>query len=241
MEQVRIQTTQNVRIDYDLATLGDRFFAWVIDVLILAAYVITVLLIADVLGLNLDPLKDTGAILNYLLLFLPMTCYHLLMECFFNGQSVGKMALKIKVVRLDGSQPTIGGYIFRWMSRIIEFSLLPGLAMFVYMFSLKGQRLGDIVAGTTVVRMKRKVTLEDTALAYVEDDYIPMFPQARSLSHRDIEIIREAFKFSRENNNYHVMSDLHAKVKEVLDVEHTMSFEDFLGTVIKDFNYYQQQ
>lgn len=241
METVRIQTTQNVRIDYDLATLGDRFFAWLIDYLIILAYGITLFFIITNMVFSGENITDNHVAIALLLFSIPVFCYHVFFEIFMNGQTPGKRALRIKVVKLDGSQPSIGAYLMRWLSRIIEFSLLPGLAMFAYMFSLKGQRIGDRGAGTTVVRLRKKVTLEDTALEPVPEGYIPVYPQVRLLSHRDMETIKEVFRFTAGSHDYIMMAELNEKLKKVLNVEHNVSYREFMETVITDFNYYQQQ
>lgn len=240
MEQVYIETTQNVRLDFQLASLGDRFVAWLLDGLVMGVYGALVLLL--VFGTSGFDATSTQ-VLMLIGVSLPILLYHAGMEIFFHGQSVGKMIRKIRVVNLDGTQPTVGRLLFRWIARILEFSLFPGLAMFAYMLSFKGQRLGDLAAGTTVIRLKKNISLDEiTHTASVPEGYVPTFPEVRNLSYREMELIRDAFAFAQKREDYVMMEDLYKKLKIVLGVEQTeLKFIPFLETVIADFQYYQHR
>ena len=70
-----------------------------------------------------------------------------------NGQSVGKRILKIKVISLDGSQPSIGQYFIRWLFRLVDFALTAQVGGLICVAVSKNkQRIGDIVAGTTLIK-----------------------------------------------------------------------------------------
>jgi uncharacterized RDD family membrane protein YckC len=147
MQTVSVRTTQNVVIDYPVASLGDRILAYFIDVLIMIAYVILLILV-----IGFGEIGSPAIIIS--LISIPLFLYHLLFEIFMNGQSPGKRQMNIKVVRLDGTPPTIGNYIIRWLLRIIEIDLMSGaIALLTIAISGKGQRVGDIAAGTTVVKL----------------------------------------------------------------------------------------
>lgn len=237
MEQVRIDTAQNVKINYTLATISDRIFAYLMDVGVMLVWV---LLVSVVAGFFEGEWSTEGEIVLMVIILLPIGLYHLLMEVFFNGQSLGKRIMKIKVVRLDGSQPGLGDYLLRWLMRIVEFTLFFMLAGVVYLISGRGQRLGDILAGTTVVRSKRKYTLEDTILYSLDTTYQPRYPQVRNLSSRDIEIIKEGLRYSMKHRNYNTIYLLNEQVMKVMGIEsHEMPYAQFLDLVVRDFNYYQ--
>jgi uncharacterized RDD family membrane protein YckC len=238
MERVRIDTAQNVKIDYTLATLGDRMAAWAIDLVVMVAWVIFMLQIADSIAYLND--EDSGLYILLTLIFLPIAFYHLFSELLLNGQSVGKLAMKIKVVRLDGSTPTLGNYLMRWILRIVEFTTFTGLAMLVYLISGKGQRLGDVFAGTTVIRRRRKYTLKDTILYNLDASYQPVYPQVRNFSNRDVEIIREGIAYAAKYNNPHILVLLNDQVSKTMNLEsQPVAYAEFLDTVVKDYNYYQ--
>lgn len=237
MEQVRIDTTQNVSIDYTLATVWERVIAWFADWLILLCWVIILLELQDIFNVYSS---DTGEIIFYLVMILPIAFYHLLCELFFNGQSFGKQIMKIKVVMLDGTQPALGNYLLRWLMRLVEFTMFMGLALVAFLMSGKGQRIGDMLAGTTVIRKKKKYTLQDTILYNFNKEYTPVFPQVKNLSNRDIEIVKEGLKYSLKNKNYNTIFMLNDQVSKVMGVEnHGMPYADFLRVVVQDYNYYQ--
>src|SRR5690606_25788624 len=108
MQTVSVRTTQNVVIDYPVASLGDRILAYFIDVLIMVAYIILIFLV-----IGFGEIGSIAIIIS--LISIPLFLYHLLFEIFMNGQSPAKRQMNIKVVRLDGTPPTIGNYIIRWL------------------------------------------------------------------------------------------------------------------------------
>jgi uncharacterized RDD family membrane protein YckC len=230
MYTVRVRTTQNVVIDYPLAGLGDRIVAFFIDTLIFIAYSALCWLAFDQLDLHTDWI-------NMLIITIPYLLYHLLFEIFMDGQSPGKRQRKIKVVRLDGTSPSIGNYLMRWMFRLIEVTILQGaLAMVVIASSRKGQRLGDVVAGTTVVKLaKEEEVTSDSVFTLVDDEYIPTFPNVVTLSDRDVEIIQQALQVNYETGNMRPAVVLADKVKAMFNIETTMSPITLLSTVVRDF------
>jgi uncharacterized RDD family membrane protein YckC len=170
MPTIKIQTSQNIELEYELAGIGDRLVAYIIDLLIYAAYGITVFLVADALG------GINGAGWSPLLLILPIFFYQLLCEIFLNGQSLGKKAKQIKVISLNGNQPNIGQYLIRWIFRIVDDMIGSGvIAILTIALTDKTQRVGDLLAGTTVVRTNPQSTFQDTLFSETQEDYVPQF------------------------------------------------------------------
>lgn len=244
MQTVKIQTSQNVDIDYEMAGLGDRALAVLLDYLILVGYVIGVFSImgyADKLFRN-APEEWLGLFLT--LAYLPVFLYDLLFEIFMNGQSIGKKALKIKVVKLDGSQPTLGSYLLRWILRPVDFALSFGtVAIITFLVTGKGQRVGDIAAGTTVVKIKPPVTLEDTILTEVEENYSPFFAEVKLLNDQDIATVKEVMNAEVQQSKF--ANHLTYKTKTVLEskmgIKSDMLPGHFLEIILKDYNYYKGQ
>ncbi len=230
MYTVRVRTTQNVVIDYPLAGLGDRILAFMIDTLILIGYSLLCWFIFDRLEIHTDWI-------NMLVISIPYLLYHLLFEIFMDGQSPGKRQRKIKVVRLDGTSPSIGNYLLRWLFRLIEVMLLQGaLAMVTIASSKKGQRLGDVVAGTTVVKLaKEEEVTAETVFTLVDDEYTPTFANVVNLSDRDVEMIQQALQVSRETGNLRPAVMLVDKLKAMFGIESDLQTVSFLQTVVKDF------
>lgn len=238
MEYVRIDTTQNVAIDYEIASLGERILAYLVDLLVFVAYAITWSII--ITGI-IDYISFTDALIW--VIALPLFFYDLLCEIIMNGQSFGKKAMKIKVVKLDGSQPTLGSYLLRWLLRLIEggFFCYGAVAMLVYLLNGKGQRLGDIAAGTTVIKLKPRVALTEVTTSHdLHATYFPQYPQASHLSDRDAAIIKDLLAASIRERNMSMLTALSARVQGLLDIKEVADPEEFLKTVLKDFTYYTQ-
>jgi uncharacterized RDD family membrane protein YckC len=232
--KIKITTTQNIDIEYELATLFDRILAWWIDFIILVAYA----LIARLVLVLVDPFASSFA---YLAALAPAFLYHFMMEWFFNGRSVGKMALGTRVMRTDGSPPNIINYFMRWMFRIVETNLflLYGIPSIVSIaFSAKSQRVGDLLSGTTVVRIDRKTQMSDTILVRAREGYQPVFPAASKLSDRDVNTIRDVILLYRQNNDRKVLIACANRVAHVLHLEPPagMAPDIFLRTIMRDYS-----
>lgn len=232
MQTVTIRTTQNVVILYPAASLGDRIFAYLIDLAIIITYFILMAFAISYLGIS-------SAALFITLFVIPPFLYHVLFEIFMNGQSPGKKQMGIKVVRLDGTPPTIGNYIIRWLLRLIEIDLMSGaIAMLTIAISGKGQRLGDLAAGTAVVKLvkQREVTASEV-FTPPDETYVPVFHQAVQLNDRDIELIRQALEVNRTTGNDRPLQRVTEKIKSLLGIQTDMPPVKFLYTIVKDYSH----
>lgn len=223
---VAIQTSQNVLLEYEPASIGERIMATLIDYLVFIGWVLLVFMMPVAL-LNVKP--NTY---YFILMSLPILFYDLLFEWQFNGQSLGKIAMDIRVVMLDGSQPTLGAYLLRWLLRIVDTRILSGLvAVITIAANGKGQRIGDIAAGTTVIKLKAKVALDDITYQPQSETYQIQFPEVRYLNDRDIQIIREAVRRGNED----VLEKAAQRVKEVTGIQTNLPARSFLETLIDDY------
>lgn len=235
MQSVNIRTTQNVAIDYQIAGLGDRILAAVIDTIIQAMYAIAVFsVLAEIQFL------DTWIMISA---YLPIFFYHLICEAAFNGQSFGKKQMNIKVVRLDGTPPTLGGYILRWILRPIDITLFSGgLAVLFIALTDNAQRLGDMAARTTVIKEAKDVKVTSHQLINnLKSDYQPQFPEAKLLGDKEVNIIKEALNANKQSANIKPVLAVTRKVKQHLNVETDMPDIKFLYTILKDYNHYASQ
>jgi len=233
MEQVRIQTSQNVGIDFEVAGLGDRVIAALIDYLVIGGYLLSILSLNQVIG---------STAFFVLAGLLPYLLYFLLCEVFLDGQSVGKKIRNIKVVRMDGSQPTLANYLLRWLLRPLDLEFTSGLAAFLsVLIGGKGQRLGDLAAGTTVVALKPRVRLNDTLLARLDEHYAPVFPAAEALTDADVATAKEVLNTIVVEGRSRTSFLLGLRMKETLERKMNVTSDlppaDFLRTVVKDFNH----
>ncbi|MEQ8477999.1 RDD family protein [Fulvivirga sp.] len=233
MSTVNIRTTQNVDINYQPASLSDRIFAFLLDGLIMAAYVIICIYILATF------FNDPGWIA--IVFFLPIFFYHLTSEVFFNGQSIGKRQMKIRVLKLDGTPPELGAYLLRWMLRIIDISFINGgVAVTSILLTQNNQRLGDLAAGTTVVKLQsvKKVSSHELIKSLEADEhYVVTFPQVTQLSPEQIRLINQALEANRENAIREPAIRLSEKVQGLLNIQTDMPPIKFLYMVVKDYQY----
>ena len=236
MQSIQVRTTQNVFIHYPLASVGDRILAYLLDQIILIVYSIA----TGVLLFNID--VDQWWVWS-LIIGLPWLFYSLLFEIFMNGQSPGKRVMNIKVIRLNGTPPTIGDYILRWIFRFIDFWIFSGAVALIFIaLGGKGQRLGDVVASTSVVKLieQKEITAKEVFVT-ADVAYAPIFGQATQLNERDIEIIQRALEANRDLGNPKPMLAVTEKIKTQLGIQTDLPPIKFLYTLIKDFNHLTSQ
>jgi uncharacterized RDD family membrane protein YckC len=238
MATIRIHTTQNVTIEYEAASLGSRIVAAIIDNLILFAWMGVVFGLTFWLAGNKFAESPVILVVLGLLIGLPYVFYNLACEVLLNGQSLGKKALDLRVVRLDGTAPRLGDYFLRWLLRAVDISLPffgPLVAIIAIAASGKGQRLGDMAAGTTVISVKpRPGQFQHVASLLSPDDYQPVFPQAADLTDYDAALLRQLLGRSLQHDNYVLLNETAVKIKSLLHVESTLSDEEFLRTILRD-------
>lgn len=232
VENIRIETSQNVALQVDVAGLGDRVIAAMLDYLVLAAYLLGAAGLLQLLGVGSVPR------MGMLLIFLPAFFYFLACEILLDGQSIGKRYMNVRVARLDGTAPTVGNYVIRWLLRPIDIAATSGLgAVLSILITGTGQRLGDLAAGTTVVRVSGRTGLDDTLYTEVDDDYEPVFPEARDLSDEHVTTVKEVLNTLDDAPT--AASDLGERTKAALErklgVSSDLPPRDFLQTILRDY------
>ena len=243
MSQIAINTSQNVNINFNIASVGERFLAFIIDSLIKGAYVLlTFYIFFSVLDLGylLDGLDQWSQMAIYIAITFPVYIYPVVLESLMEGQTPGKKIMKIRVVKIDGYQASFGDYLIRWVFRVIDVSIL--IVGFITMLVTKNnQRFGDIAAGTAVISLKNNINISHTILENLQTDYVPTFPQVIGLSDNDMRIIKDNYLKALKIDDRQIISKLSDKIKGILklDVDPTkMTERQFIGIVIKDYNYY---
>lgn len=229
-----INTSQNVELNMKPAGLGDRILASIIDLLIIAIW--TIGLLSTALSISFS---SEDHFFLYTIALLPAIFYDLLFEIFNNGQSIGKMALKIRVVNLDGTTPSNISYFIRWVFRLIDFSLtFYALGIIMIIFTKNSQRLGDLLARTTVISLKTNTSQPSHFILDFEDDYRVMYPDLlEKLNDQDIAIINKCLNGS-QNHPQNALAD---KIKEVTGYTYSGNNKDFLKQIIQDYSYLSLQ
>lgn len=231
MSTIRVHTTQNVTLEYEVASIGERIVAAIIDNLILAAWVVVWIIMIALLRITSEAV--IGVIV--FLAGIPFVFYHLLCEVYFNGQSLGKKARDIRVMRLDGTAPRLGDYLLRWLLRIIDTGIGNGLvAIITIAINGRGQRLGDIAAGTTVVRVRPQPQPAVALGGHLSATYQVVFPQAALLADHDVATIRQLVQQAASRENYLLLNEVATKVKSITGIQTNLPDQPFLETVLRD-------
>ena len=164
VDQYTLETPENIEVHFDLAGIGSRFCAILIDsILLFGCCLALFILFGVVLAGALPSLGDwprrhrlaewVSALLLAILMVLMTEGYFIFFEWLMRGQTPGKKSMKIRVIRDDGT--AIGGseVLIRNLLRIVDF-LPAGYAVgMLFMFpNPLCKRLGDIAAGTIVVK-----------------------------------------------------------------------------------------
>jgi len=149
--------------------------------------------------------------------------------------------MKIRVVKIDGYQASFVDYLIRWFFRIIDLNMLSGfIALIAVIVSEKGQRLGDMTAGTAVISLKNKVLISHTILEEIGDNYKPLYPSVIRLSDNDMRIIKETFLVAKKGKDMDTLNKLRAKVEQVIETKSDQQTIPFIDIIIKDYNFYTQ-
>lgn len=254
---VKLDTGFNIEVDFPISPFHRRFFAWLLDFIIQILYLwLGTKILNAIAGVNWD--RDEWPVVLFLL---PYMFYHLVSEMTMNGQSVGKLATGIKVMTLQGGQPSISQYLIRWLFRIVDFPIfillflilnplsILGWLTWMYVIFLfagllcviitpKSQRIGDLVAGTILIDLKNRTSWQDTVFTEVESTYQPRYPQVMQLSDRDVNTLKSIIETIRKRNDYELSLKIADRIKSKLKMQSDQESFEFLQTLLKDYNYY---
>lgn len=262
MAAIKVPTSFNIDVEFEIPEFYRRLIALLIDFLIEYFYFRIALEFYKSIARGSNFMDvDTGYNLQALvvLLFLPLLIYHVVLEITMNGQSIGKKIMSLRVVNENGGRASISQFLIRWLLRDIWFLLLFAIglqgsgaesvfiilaviAFFIteivlVVSSKKGQRIGDILARTILIRTNRQSSIEETVFQEVADNYMPSFPQIMQLSDRDINAIKSILETARKKGDIDMAASASEKIKTHLKIDSTMSPFEFLDILLKDYNY----
>ena len=233
MASSKIVTGQYVTMNQNPGSLADRVLGQLIDNIVLIAYIVVISFAFLDSSLSRQMSDNAYAVL-LIALYLPALFYHPLMELLHHGQSIGKTVLHTRVVNEDGTPPTLGGYLLRFILSPID---LMGLGLVSIVLTKKGQRLGDLAAGTMVVKTKAPyIPLPD--YGYTMEGYVPTYPEAADLSMNQAELIHRVLSNDKPDH-YEMVNRLALKIQQSLGiVPQGGTQEQFLYTMLNDYGYY---
>lgn len=264
MAAIKVPTSFNIDLEFEIPEFYRRLIALLIDVLVQYFYLkIAVEIFRSIAnGSNLMD-SDTSYNLQALaiIIFLPLLIYHVVLEITMNGQSIGKKIMSLRVVNENSGRASVSQFLIRWLLRDIWFLLLlvvglqdSGqnaesifiiLAVVAYFItdvilvisSKKGQRIGDILARTILIKTNRQSSIEETVFQEVAENYKPSFPQIMQLSDRDINAIKSILGTARKKNDWEIAAAASEKIKAHLKIDSPIAPLEFLEILLKDYNY----
>lgn len=148
-----IRTPENVTFEFELAGPASRALAWLVDLLVMAVLIVA----GSFLFQALTPFLGGFAVAaSFVLVFLVQWWYSALSEWWLGGQTIGKRAVGLRTLQENGLRITFAQAVVRNLARAVD--LLPALYLVGGTSALldgRGRRLGDMAAGTIVVRERR--------------------------------------------------------------------------------------
>lgn len=172
-QHLAIETPEHVALDLEIAGIGSRSLAAVIDMLLLVGAMLAVLLVVGILAGFGFTLGRVAPVLLLLGGFVAWNGYFILFEGMGRGQTPGKRLAGIRVVMDTGHAVTFGAAVARNLLRVADFLPPPYLIGIVLLaFHPRGKRLGDMVAGTIVARDRPQ---EAPVMAQVELEAVEQF------------------------------------------------------------------
>jgi uncharacterized RDD family membrane protein YckC len=160
-----ISTPERVAFQYEIAGIGSRFLAQILDSLVITVILIAITILATSMG-GLFGSGELALLIEIILGFILLAGYFLISEAAWNGQTLGKRAARLRVVGDHGEPLTLAQAAIRNLVRIVDFlPVFYAIGMLTLFINGRGKRLGDFAAGTLVVRDRERVSLYDLSTA----------------------------------------------------------------------------
>jgi len=231
MRYIEIKTSHNIVLRFELASLFQRMVAVVIDIVIVYFYILIVQLISD------------GETVIFYFIGLPaLLVYNLLFELFNNGQTIGKRILGIRVISLDGKPLSPRQIIIRWAFRLVDVGATFGLLAIISIFSSeKSQRIGDLLAHTTVTTIKgSRLTMLNKLIRLDKIQYEVTYPGVVIYNDEDMILVKDVLLRLKKKKNFETLQiskSLASKIKKDLNLEKNQHESDlkFLSTIVDDY------
>lgn len=259
MRTLQLTTDHNVPIEVELASVGQRLVAVLLDLVIMVAYFLIMSLIMSMIFIStfrFDSTQDFSAwqIFFMIVVYLPFLLYSPVLEYLTKGQTVGKMAMGIRVTKKNGENAKFREYFTRWLFRPIEFFIIlsaQGGILFllasaffdILIASVSGsnQRIGDFMANTVVVRKNpnRSFSIHDVLAIKSNENYEPTYTNVTMYTDEDIMLVKNIIsrveKYRNANTKKLAISLAEKIAKDLQLPEVPEKRLKFLKTVLNDY------
>lgn len=223
-DPLNIDTPENVVFAYDVAGIGSRFIAAILDTLLIIGAQIFIAVFVLIFSSDLNQLLSNYDEINPwiyaaagLISFMILWGFYIIFEMIWNGQTPGKRMVKLRVVRLDGTPITLADSLIRNILRLIDF--LPfnyALGVIVMFVNKQSRRIGDLAAGTLVIRdYKQEFNLDSLNGFKISPQRLEVGPPilegvgalpVEKLSDADIRLAREFLARDQQQTNLEALA-----------------------------------
>src|SRR5689334_10586131 len=248
-ETLDIQTPENIVFDYQIAGIGSRFLATLLDTILVGLLQLVVILVLVLIikaydgSIFADPLSAWVLAIFGLITAVFYWGYYVFFEMLWNGQSPGKRWVGLRVIRSDGMPITLSESLIRNLARLVDF--LPaayGIGVVTMFIDKQSRRLGDLAAGTLVVQDRAPITMQDLAVkrtvhlrpwANVSLDGFPV----ERLTNNDLSLIEDFLLrrdqlTHRESLAIQILNTLHQRLGVPLPTLNKAEAEDMLAAIL---------
>jgi uncharacterized RDD family membrane protein YckC len=205
-----VDTPENVEFSYQVAGIGSRFLAALVDssiiavAMVVAEFSLWALLSTRWGAALMSRLAGWGVAIFVLVTFAIFWGYYIVFEMAWNGQTPGKRWIGLRVIKVNGYPISLVDSTIRNLVRVVDF--LPayyGLGVIAMFANGQARRLGDFAAGTVVVKERKEVTLESLRAAAAvtappapgrpggPGDEVLRIPNLERLNSAQLEVVRD--------------------------------------------------
>jgi uncharacterized RDD family membrane protein YckC len=251
-----IVTPEGVALPFELASVGDRAVAFLIDIVVIFLGAGVLMLAGLIAGLGGG---GTALALAIVASFLLRNFYFAWMELRYGGRTLGKRKMGLRVIARDGGPLTAEAVLARNLTRDLEVFLpltaltnpawiLPGapawgallcclwllILMLLPLFNRDRMRCGDIIAGTLVVRAHEPKLLSDltTELSPIRDDQDSAFPfTAAQLDHygiRELQVLEDVLRDGLDPSKQELLVKVAGRIREKIGWTPSDQEDDYL-------------
>ena len=248
-ETLDIQTPENVAFGYQIAGIGSRFLASLLDTLIVGLLQIVILVVLTLVIRAFDSSAFADQISAWVYAIFGLVAaifywgYYVFFEMLWNGQTPGKRWVGLRVIRSDGTPITLSEALIRNLARLVDF--LPaayGIGIVTMFIDKQSRRLGDLAAGTLVVQARAPITMQDLAVKRTvhlrpwANVSLEGFPVER-LTNNDLSLIenfllRRDQLTHRESLAIQILNTLHQRLDVPLPTLSKAEAEDMLAAIL---------
>jgi hypothetical protein len=115
------------------------------------------------------------------------------------------------------------------------------IAVTTIAFTKKSQRVGDLAAGTTVIRLKERTSLKELVPVKKDENYQPVFSEVVTLTDQDIQLLKKVLYKQRHRWDVQLGDQMAVHIKKVTGISSDMNDKQLLETVLKDFEFFALQ